>query len=191
MPTTFRTQIVGQVFTTDVQRDWMTNVLWHIAPTASANVHGDAVLAAFLAHADGYQYFQNLWVKVYDHANPLHSPPVYTAHSSGGGALVVGPRNIALCLSFFSGLNVRGQRGRIYLGPIQNTRMGEYAPTTLLTSAIALGQALLHVGAADTGHVIHHSKTDTFSNVSNYFVNNRWDTMRSRLPKETSRVTYP
>jgi len=27
--------------------------------------------------------------------------------------------------------------------------------------------------------------------VSNYFVNNRWDTMRSRLPKETSRVTYP
>jgi len=34
-------------------------------------------------------------------------------------------------------------------------------------------------------------KTDSFSNVSNYFINNRWDTMRSRLPKETTRVTLP
>jgi len=189
MARTYRTQIVQQPVSTDPSRDYVTNVVWHNAATATPTTHGDAILALFMACPYIYQFAFNLWVKVYDHANPLHSPPVYTAHHSAGTEPALGPRQVALCLSYFSGLNIKGQRGRIYCGPWGATLLGEYASTAEMNAILAIGSGLKNVGASDTVHVIHHPKTDTWSNVSNYFVNNRWDTMRSRLPKETNRVT--
>lgn len=191
MPTTFRTQIVGQVKSTaDPAADFITNVVYHNAATASATTHGDAILALFAAHGP-YPNYARLWVKVYDAAAPLHSPPVYAPAPHVGSGVTPGPRQVALCLSFYSGLNIRGQRGRIYIGPWPTASLTEFAGTTDMNDVLALGSGLLHVGAADTVHVIWHKKTATWSNVSNYFVNNRWDTMRSRLPKETNRVHSP
>jgi hypothetical protein len=46
-------------------------------------------------------------------------------------------------------------------------------------------------GGPDVVHQIHHPKTDTFSAVTNYWWDNRWDTMRSRLQKATARTTNP
>jgi hypothetical protein len=191
MPTDYRTQIVGQPLSTDAGRDYITNVVWHGAATATPATHGDAIMTAFTNRLSNYNAFANLWVKVYDHANPLHSPPVYTAHHTGGTMGPLAPRQVALCLSFYSGLNVKGQRGRIFIGPWAASDMHEFATATQLAALLNLGEDLLHVGASDTVHHIHHPKTNTFSNVSNYFVNNRWDTMRSRLPKESARQVFP
>jgi hypothetical protein len=182
---------VRQLTATDAGRDWTTNVVYHIAATASAATHGDAIKALFTAAGKPYNLSQLVTVKVYDHSLPLHSPPVYTTTYPGSGVTGLGPRQVALCLSYYSGLNVKGQRGRIYIGPWQNSDLTEYPATSLLNSLLSIGTGLLHVGAADTQHVIWHPKLATFSNVSNYFVNNRWDTMRSRLPKETNRVHSP
>lgn len=136
-------------------------------------------------------YAKNVWVKVYDHAAPLHSPPVYTTLYTGAGTTPVGPRQVAVCLSFYSGLNIRGQRGRIYIGPWPEGLVHEYVQSGQLSQLLALAGDIKNPGGADVIHRIHHVKTDSFSNVSNYFINNRWDTMRSRLPKETTRVTLP
>lgn len=186
----YRVQVVGQPFTTDVERDWITNVLHYAAPTTTPAALGAAVGAAYTANADlGASTWANLYVKVYDVSLPAHSPPVYQYSHPGTGLGALAPRQIALCLSFFSGLNIRGQRGRIYLGPWQMVKVSEFASTSVLTSCITMANALKHPGGADVIHQIWHPKTASWSNVSNYFVNNRWDTMRSRLPKETARQT--
>jgi hypothetical protein len=191
MPTNYRVQVVAQWHATDAVRDYTTNVLWYATNTTAASALGDAVKTAFTKSTAPYYYPKNVWVKVYDHAAPLHSPPVYTTQYSGAGSIALGPRQIALCLSFYSGLNIRGQRGRIYIGPWGASVLGEFATTAQMDQLIALAVDLKTPGGADVVHMIHHKTLNTFSNVSNYFVNNRWDTMRSRLPKETARETSP
>lgn len=186
----YRAQIVSQPHTSDPGRDYTTNVLAYSAPTTAPSAIGDGLMAAFTTGSSNvYGSWANVWVKIYDRAAPLHSPPVYQAHYTGGGSTSLMPRQVALCLSFYSGLNVRGQRGRIYIGPWANSVSGEFASTTVLTTMQNLANALKHPGGADVIHQILHKKTATWSNVSNYFINNVWDTMRSRLPKETARVT--
>lgn len=184
----YRCQIVSQVLVGDSTADFVSNTLWYSAPTSTPNAIGDAIKTALIAGTLPYAQYLAIDVKVYDHANVPHSPPVYTSHNAGSGTLTLGPRQVALCLSFYSGLNVRGQRGRIYIGPFALTDMHERASSTTLTAVQTLANALKHPGGADVVHQIHHKKTDTFSNVSNYFVNNRWDSMRSRLNKESSRL---
>lgn len=191
MPTDYRCQIVTQWFASDAARDYITNVLWYNAATTAPSAIGDALKTAFTKSTAPYYYAKNVWVKVYDHAAPLHSPPVYTTLYTGAGTTPVGPRQVAVCLSFFSGLNIRGQRGRIYIGPWPEGLVHEYVQSGQLSQLLALAGDIKNPGGADVIHRIHHVKTDSFSNVSNYFINNRWDTMRSRLPKETTRVTLP
>lgn len=185
----YRCQIVSQVLVGDVPADYVSNTLWYTPATTSANAIGDAIKTALIAGTLPYAQYKTLDVKVYDHANPPHSPPVYVSHNAGAGTVTLGPRQVALCLSYYSGLNVRGQRGRIYIGPFALTDMHERASSTTLTAVQTLANALKHPGGPDVIHRIHHVATDSFSNVSNYFVNDRWDSMRSRLAKETSRLT--
>jgi hypothetical protein len=106
---------------------------------------------------------------------------------SGTPTSGIAPRQLALCLSWYCSLNIKGKRGRIYIGPFQTTDMAEYASSALMSKLIALGGLLHTPGGPDVVHTVHHVASDTFSDVTNYFCNNRWDTMRSRLPKETAR----
>lgn len=191
MPTNYRVQIVGQVQTADISRDYITNVLHYASNTTSAAAIGDGVKTAFTTNIPQYANFTTLTVKVYDVSLPLHSPPVYQTQHTGSGMSGVGARQVALCLSFYSGLNIKGQRGRIYIGPWQASDLQQFPLSGVLTLMINLAAALKSPGGADVVHQIWHPKTATWSNVSNYFVNNRWDTMRSRLMKETSRLTLP
>lgn len=191
MPANYRVQVVLQLHTGEPERDYVTNSLHYGANTTLPPAIGDAVWNAFFMNINVYGQAINAWTKVYDMAAPAHSPPVYVKHATGAGTEVLGPRQVALCLSFYSGLNVRGQRGRIYVGPWAATDLLEMASATTLTKMIALAGALKNPGGADVIHQIWHHKTATWSNVSNYFVNNRWDTMRSRLQAETARQTLP
>lgn len=186
-----RCQVVAQPKATDVGADYITNVLWYSTNGATPQGVGDALLTAFSASGAPYYSFANVWVKVYDRANPKHSPPVYTAHWTGAGDETLAPRQVALCLSFYSGLNIKGMRGRIYVGPWPKSFMDEYAGPSVFTMMDNLTGLLKLPGGPDVVHQIHHVKTDTFSPVTNYFTNNRWDTMRSRLPKETVRHHNP
>lgn len=188
----YRAQIVAQQATGDPGRDYVTNVLHYAAPTTGPSAIGDALLSAFTTGPGGsYGSSANVWVKIYDLAAPLHSPPVYTAHLAGSGRSGLAPRQLAACLSFYSGLNIKGQRGRIFLGGFSAASINEYITTTQMSNIMSLAALLQHPGGSDVVHTIRHPKTSSFSNVSNYWCNNRWDTMRSRLPRETARQTLP
>lgn len=188
----YRVQVVGQVVSTDPGADYVTNVLSYSAATTLPPAIGDAVHAAYRTLSVArYGNFAQLWTKVYDRAAPPMSPPVYTKHDTGPGVTGLGPRQCALCLSFYSGLNIKGQRGRIYIGPWATVDLAEFATTAQMNAVLAMGNALKNPGGADVVLGIWHKHTASHSNVSNFFVNNRWDTMRSRLGKETARVHSP
>lgn len=187
----YRVQVVAKVNSADLGREVVTNILNYAAPTTTPSAIGNAVLAGFCGTVGPYLNFSSVTVKVYDRANPLHSPPVFTTTPHTGSGITVGPRQVALCLSFYSGLNIRGQRGRIYVGPWPAAGLGEYATAGQMATLITLAGAIQHPGGGDVAHLIWHPKTASWSNVSNYFANNRWDTMRSRLPRETARQTFP
>lgn len=65
-------------------------------------------------------------VKVYDADTTPTGPPVLTAsfpHGSGGASMGL-PEEIALCLSYNTGVNSPKHRGRIYIGPLSVQGMG-------------------------------------------------------------------
>lgn len=181
----YRAQISAQPKTGDPGRDWITNVMTFRADTTPASSIGAALQSAFGGGV--YNHVVAMTTKVYDMSLPLHSPPVFTSTTAPGAGDILGPRQIALCLSWYAGLNVKGMRGRIYIGPWPQANVGEYATTAQMASLIALGGLLHHPGGPDVVHTVHHVASGTHSDVTNYFCNNRWDTMRSRLPKETAR----
>lgn len=184
----YRVQVVTQLLAADVPRDWIANVLTYRSGSTPASNLGDGVLAAFTGAGAPYNVANKVTVKVYDLANPLHSPPVYTTNHAGGAVTYGIPRQVALCLSWYATLNIKGMRGRIYVAPAFLTgTVGEYATTAQMSQLTALGGLLKNPGGPDIVHTVRHKVSGTMSDVTNYFVNNRWDTMRSRLPKETAR----
>jgi hypothetical protein len=63
-------------------------------------------------------------IRVYDLADPMPREPevfLWTLGGTGGSPL---PRELAICLSFYADRNLRRQRGRVYLGPINTSAIG-------------------------------------------------------------------
>lgn len=99
-----------------------------------------------------------------------------------------GPREVALCLSFFSDRNLPRQRGRLYLGPWPKSRMGERPDATTLAEANALGVSLANVGGVDIDWGVWSSMDNAFRKATHKWVDNEWDTIRSRGLEATTRV---
>lgn len=101
-------------------------------------------------------------VKVYDLGAASPRPILYqdsfTIPAYAGGLDM--PPEVALCLSYFSTVNVKRQRGRIYVGPFSintSTASGTYtAPSAALVAAmVAAGQRL----SVNTGSCAQGSTT--------------------------------
>lgn len=103
--------------------------------------------------------------------------------------LGLGPREVALCLSYYGDRNLPRQRGRIYLGPFADTAMAARPTTGIMDQAIALGQGLGEIGGEDISWRVFSPTTNTNHHIRHIWVNNEWDTRRSRQLKETERRT--
>jgi hypothetical protein len=140
---------------------------------------------------------RGLRVLVYDHSDPKPRPEravsVYTPSTWESAPL--GPRQVACCLSFYSGRNLPSLRGRTYLGPFSVSDLGETVPNSLRLSIMDLAQRLFAGQPSGTSvqwaQQVFSQKQGVFHPVTNYWANDVWDTMRSRLAKETLRVRYP
>lgn len=100
-----------------------------------------------------------------------------------------GPREVALCLSYYAGANTRRKRGRMYIGP---WNYGALSRRPLVASQNALRDLALDLGNLGGVNVdwVQYSPTNNSSTpVSNFWIDNEWDTMRSRGLLGTSRVS--
>lgn len=202
MPTVFTevtTNIAGEV-----PADFATNTVWHTIgtnlfdPATGYQSHCDEVARLFAGSDPTHGLFKQyagriVTAKVYDFADPVPRPekavsiinPAAPIHEND-----LGPRQVALVLAFYGQRNLKSQRGHIYIGPLLSTWTSEVMPETgFMQQLIDLGHGLFDIGGEDVAHVIHSRVHNSNVVVANYWVDNRWDTVRKRLPKATNRLT--
>jgi hypothetical protein len=140
----------------------------------------NAVLDAYIATWSTLQSRE--WIARSYEVGPPPQYPVAEVVRNEGFAPVSGvPREIALCLSFFSERNVPRQRGRLYLPLLENSNALAVRPSpTQMADAMALGQALFDISAAGATWGIYSQSDDVWRPVTHIWVDNEWDTMRSR-----------
>lgn len=113
----------------------------------------------------------------------------YAFDPAGGGGNA-GPAEVALCLSYYAGVNQPRRRGRIFVGPFASGPVGTERPDPgLMQLLLDFASDLSSVGGVDALWS-QYSRTDNdYNDVTNWWVDNAWDTMRSRGATPTQRVS--
>jgi len=99
-----------------------------------------------------------------------------TAHTASS------PRELALCLSFYSQRNLPRQRGRIYVPAFMAAGGGVgLRPTATTQQKLgALADVFGALGGPDVDWSVYSRTTQTAHPVTNWWVDDEWDVMRSR-----------
>lgn len=137
-------------------------------------------------------------VKVYDHADakprPVKGRAVANIGAGGGGAQE--PREVALCLSFYADRNIPRHRGRIYLPAYLMTavdmgqRPSNAAMDAVLAFATKSNNSFPDVGGVDVTWCVFSRKDGVARKVTAGWVDDEWDTVRSRGLRATKRTTF-
>jgi hypothetical protein len=192
----YRALIIGEAVT-GLARDNVVN-------SAYFEDHGDTTDADGLAQDLATALAPNTYfwmgcnkirVKLYDMAEPeprdIQGEAVATRAAPGTS----GPREIAVCLSFFAANNRPRNRGRLYLGPVTFQQIGERPNTSVRDQAIAVGTILRNLGGVDVDWSVYsptiHQLSGVeaaFQPVSTMWVDDEWDTVRSRGYRATTRT---
>jgi len=135
--------------------------------------------------------------RIYDIADPEPREPLAVKQGIGGGISGnCGPREVAFCLSYYADRNLPRNRGRMYLGPWRDTLMAERPgvggsgisgePRVVVED---LQAGLRALGGVDVDWVQYSPTNGVAKDVTFWWADNEWDTMRSRGLKATARVS--
>jgi hypothetical protein len=182
---------VSMTFDTAFARDKIVNTLYF----------GDIASTDWDALAtDLCDIYQDHWldggareVKVdfYDVESPAPHFPI-GSHTRNAG--VIGPashcpREVALCLSYYAERNLPRQRGRIYLPITGTSHNPAMRPNpTIMNKALAMGGFFAALGGADIDWRVWSPTDSEGRDVTNTWVDDEWDTQRSRGLRATTRV---
>lgn len=126
-------------------------------------------------------------VRAYDMADAEPRPQKARRASAASGTRVVGVPQVALALSYFADRNLPRQRGRIFVGPWVT---GDLRPTTTQQSdLLALATRFAGIGGLNVDWSLYSPTTGQHTRISDAWVDNAWDIIRSRRFKGTSRVS--
>jgi hypothetical protein len=131
-------------------------------------------------------------IKAYDAMAPAPSYPLAVAEVIGTVPGNDRPREIALCLSYYTGFNRPSYRGRLYLPTRWLTgQCGQRPSATQKTEALSFGQNVLSKNLPPSHNWVVFSKkyNKSMGGVSNIWVDDEWDTVRSRGLRPTSRIS--
>lgn len=148
---------------------------------------GDALKANLLANS-GVGPSTPFRVKIYDAQKPAPSYPLYEVTSGTGFKVTTMPRELALCLSYYSSFNRPRFRGRMY---IPTFFLGAGLP--LRPTQAAIDNCLLWAGTLGRGlpnaHVwtVWSDMDKTGRTVTNAWCDDEWDIVRSRGLRGTTR----
>lgn len=170
-------------------RDIITNVL-HFRSETPVVDHEQLCedLAAIYSSQWNTVALREVSVRAYEVGPPPQYPKAEFRQNVGLAPQSQCPREVALCLSFYSEHNVPRQRGRVYLpwclrGTAANVRPDAGA----LTGVMAMGAAFAALGGPDIDWCIWSPTDNTMRPVTNYWCDNEWDTVRSRGLRATTR----
>lgn len=101
------------------------------------------------------------------------------------------PRELAVCLSFYSTFNRPRMRGRLYIPvPIITTagNLDTRPPSTVRTKVGALAAIFANLGGTDVDWCVYSRADNIARSVSNWWVDDEWDVVRSRGLRPTLRL---
>jgi hypothetical protein len=129
-------------------------------------------------------------IKVYDAQKAPPSYPLATASSGTGFKTTSIPRELALCLSYYSTNNRPGYRGRLYIPASFCGGTPSLRPSgTQQTNAMSFKNTLAQNLPAQHNWVIYSPKRNQSDGVTDVWVDDEWDIVRSRGLRGMSRIT--
>ena len=149
---------------------------------------GDAAVL-FRTSVPAIDVFNGWEARCYVHGQPKGTPPakvVWSQDVAAGSA--TGPREVALCLSYYADLNQPRRRGRMYLGPWPTNRMLDRPHPDVMTYLQTLANGISGLGGVNVQWVQYSPTTGEFHTVTDWFVDNEWDTQRSRGIRADARI---
>jgi hypothetical protein len=148
----------------------------------------DALKANLLAAAD----IGPTWpftIKVYDAKKPPPSFPLATVTNGTGFKATTIPRELALCLSYYATVNRPRWRGRLYIPVclLGSFAIGLRPSSTQMSKALAFRTILTSALPPDTYMIVWSPSDSNGHGVTNWWVDDEWDIMRSRGLRSTTR----
>jgi len=128
-------------------------------------------------------------IKIYDAQKDPPNYPLAEASQTGAQMTTTHPRELALCLSYYANDNIPVSRGRVYVPQAFIGGASGLRPTTQQQQA-ALDFASIFTINLPTNHhwVVYSRKLNQANNVTDTWVDDEWDVMRSRGLRGTSRL---
>lgn len=146
------------------------------------------LLGIYMGTIQGFLANGSVEVKLYDMGDALPRQ-AKSVKKAAGLDTESGPREVALCLSFFADTNVPTRRGRVYFGPFDGGQTGTGRPSTNLRNAlIDVGQLFSGLGGANVDWSQYSQKLARAVRISDLWVDDEWDTQRRRGVQSTTRA---
>jgi hypothetical protein len=150
------------------------------------------IATLFATYREMPQGYNRVQCKTYnmEDAKPRPIKGDYTKTDHYVNPVETNPREVALCLSYFSERNLPRQRGRVFTGPWAYA--GERPSAAQINALQALKQGLADIGGTNIQWCVYSRRTlgglgEQFKKVSGAWVDNEWDTIRSRGYRATTR----
>lgn len=126
-------------------------------------------------------------VKAYNMADNKPRPEKAYATLSPAGTWGENAHQVAVALSYYADRNLPRQRGRIFTGPwTANTKE---VSNISRNNLIAFAQSLAGLGGLNVDWSVYSPTNNTNTRISNVWVDNSWDVVRSRKVRGTARST--
>lgn len=171
-------------------RDRIVNTLYfdHTGALEDLDAFCNALAQVFV---DGwYNTASEIVVKAYDVGSAPNYPVGEAKKNAGATGTSAGPREVAICLSYYRERNSPRRRGRIYLPNYGTTPFTQVRPPLATrTKALDLAQDFRDVGGVDVDWCQYSPTDGTHGGVTDAYVDDEWDTVRSRGMKPTTRST--
>lgn len=128
-------------------------------------------------------------IKVYDAQKAPPNFPLATASQSGTTPNSVVPRELALCLSYYSTYNRPRYRGRLYIpiGINGAQTMGARPTQAQMDNTILFANIFKNGLPAQHNWVVFSGRDNKSYGVTNYWCDDEWDIQRSRGLRGTTR----
>lgn len=119
---------------------------------------------------------------------PVYPQGTFTV-GTGGAAESTIPREVAICLSFYSERNIPRQRGRVYApAPVIMDSVSGRPDSTMRQKVGDLAGIFGGLGGVDVDWCVYSRLDDVARPVTDWWVDDEWDTIRSRGLRATQRL---
>jgi hypothetical protein len=153
----------------------------------------EAFAQALADALNGWSTFKTtVTVKLYNAQAPEPNYPLAVKTNPGAGVLnSTVNRDVAVCLSYYAEFNRPRHRGRLYVpcGPASISPAAASVNSTQMAKVGDLATVLANAGGVDVDWSVFSRMDNTSRPVTNWFVDNAWDTQRRRGVKSTARIT--